>query len=93
MKHTLPWFFLITIMYYLLNRLTVWYTCSSFLFLQVKDTVEVDKNVSRHLSYELSKNDWDLLVSQLILGIFIHFFSRVCNDNNICFSLIFSSCC
>ncbi|XP_022133279.1 GPI ethanolamine phosphate transferase 2 isoform X2 [Momordica charantia] len=28
----------------------------------VKDTVEVDKNVSRHLSYELSKNDWDLLI-------------------------------
>lgn len=28
----------------------------------VKDTVEVDKNVSRHLSYELSKNDWSLLI-------------------------------
>ncbi|XP_011657950.1 GPI ethanolamine phosphate transferase 2 isoform X3 [Cucumis sativus] len=28
----------------------------------VKDTVEVDKNVSRHLSYELSKNDWNLLI-------------------------------
>ncbi|KAL8196352.1 hypothetical protein R6Q57_024647 [Mikania cordata] len=28
----------------------------------VKDTVEVDHNVSRHLSYELYKKDWNLLV-------------------------------
>ncbi|KAK6923831.1 GPI ethanolamine phosphate transferase 2, C-terminal [Dillenia turbinata] len=29
----------------------------------VKDTVEVDHNVSRHLQDELNRNDWDLLVS------------------------------
>nr|GEZ27230.1 GPI ethanolamine phosphate transferase 2 isoform X2 [Tanacetum cinerariifolium] len=29
--------------------------------LKVKDTVQVDYNVSRHLSYELYKNDWNLL--------------------------------
>ncbi|XP_071692839.1 GPI ethanolamine phosphate transferase 2 [Rutidosis leptorrhynchoides] len=28
----------------------------------VKDTVQVDNNVSRHLSYELHKNDWNLLI-------------------------------
>ncbi|TYI40404.1 hypothetical protein ES332_A02G159500v1 [Gossypium tomentosum] len=28
----------------------------------VKDTVQVDQNVSRHLGDELSKNDWDLLI-------------------------------
>ncbi|KAI7754133.1 hypothetical protein M8C21_014877 [Ambrosia artemisiifolia] len=28
----------------------------------VKDTVQVDHNVSRHLSYELYKDDWNLLV-------------------------------
>ncbi|KAL8265594.1 hypothetical protein R6Q59_023724 [Mikania micrantha] len=28
----------------------------------VKDTVEVDHNVSRHLSYELYKKDWNLLI-------------------------------
>ncbi|KVI03181.1 Alkaline phosphatase-like, alpha/beta/alpha, partial [Cynara cardunculus var. scolymus] len=28
----------------------------------VKDTVQVDHNVSRHLSYELYKSDWNLLV-------------------------------
>uniref|UniRef100_UPI001CB9D402 GPI ethanolamine phosphate transferase 2 n=1 Tax=Erigeron canadensis TaxID=72917 RepID=UPI001CB9D402 len=28
----------------------------------VKDTVQVDHNVSRHLSYELNKNDWNLLI-------------------------------
>ncbi|XP_023763089.1 GPI ethanolamine phosphate transferase 2 [Lactuca sativa] len=28
----------------------------------VKDTVQVDNNVSRHLSYELYKNDWNLLI-------------------------------
>lgn len=30
---------------------------------QVKDTVEVDHNVSRHLTDELYSSDWDLLVS------------------------------
>lgn len=30
---------------------------------QVKDTVEVDQNVSRHLTDELYSTDWDLLVS------------------------------
>lgn len=30
--------------------------------IQVKDTVEVDRNVSRHLSVELSTNDWNLMV-------------------------------
>lgn len=33
------------------------------LLLQVKDTVQVDQNVSRHLSHELSRDDWDFLVS------------------------------
>ncbi|KAK1428982.1 hypothetical protein QVD17_17823 [Tagetes erecta] len=28
----------------------------------VKDTVQVDHNVSRHLTYELYKNDWNLLI-------------------------------
>ncbi|XP_004289530.1 PREDICTED: GPI ethanolamine phosphate transferase 2-like [Fragaria vesca subsp. vesca] len=28
----------------------------------VKDTVQVDQNVSRHLSHELSRDDWDFLV-------------------------------
>ncbi|KAJ0636247.1 putative alkaline-phosphatase-like, core domain superfamily [Helianthus annuus] len=28
----------------------------------VKDTVQVDHNVSRHLSYELYKDDWNLLI-------------------------------
>ncbi|GLU20549.1 hypothetical protein SLE2022_367420 [Rubroshorea leprosula] len=28
----------------------------------VKDTVQVDQNVSRHLGYELSKDDWNLLI-------------------------------
>jgi hypothetical protein len=35
----------------------------SFFLLQVKDTVQVDQNVSRHLVDELSRDDWDLLVS------------------------------
>lgn len=29
---------------------------------QVKDTVEVDRNVTRHLKSELAATDWDLLV-------------------------------
>jgi hypothetical protein len=32
------------------------------LCLQVKDTVQVDHNVSRHLEAELAATDWDLLV-------------------------------
>jgi predicted AlkP superfamily pyrophosphatase or phosphodiesterase len=32
------------------------------LCLQVKDTVQVDHNVSRHLDFELAATDWDLLV-------------------------------
>ncbi|CBI35527.3 unnamed protein product, partial [Vitis vinifera] len=28
----------------------------------VKDTVQVDQNVSRHLGYELNRDDWDLLI-------------------------------
>ncbi|KAL6225089.1 hypothetical protein ACLB2K_003941 [Fragaria x ananassa] len=28
----------------------------------VKDTVQVDQNVSRHLSHELSRDDWDFLI-------------------------------
>uniref|UniRef100_A0A2P2JD27 Uncharacterized protein n=1 Tax=Rhizophora mucronata TaxID=61149 RepID=A0A2P2JD27_RHIMU len=28
----------------------------------VKDTVQVDQNVSRHLATELSRDDWNLLV-------------------------------
>lgn len=35
----------------------------NFLLIQVKDTVQVDQNVSRHLPDELSRHDWDLLVS------------------------------
>lgn len=31
-------------------------------FVQVKDTVQVDQNVSRHLSVELNMNDWNLMV-------------------------------
>lgn len=30
--------------------------------LQVKDTIEVDHNVTRHLEVELAATDWDLLV-------------------------------
>lgn len=30
--------------------------------IQVKDTVEVDHNVTRHLKKELAATDWDLLV-------------------------------
>lgn len=30
---------------------------------QVKDTVQVDRNVSRHLPDELNNDDWNLLVS------------------------------
>ena len=59
-------------MYLYLVDLTIWHTHSSLLCLQVKDTVEVDKNVSRHLSYELSKNDWNLLVS--LFGVLLPFF-------------------
>ncbi|PQQ18193.1 hypothetical protein Pyn_38946 [Prunus yedoensis var. nudiflora] len=33
----------------------------SFL-LKVKDTVQVDQNVSRHLGHELNKDDWDFLI-------------------------------
>jgi ethanolamine phosphate transferase 2 subunit G len=29
---------------------------------QVKDTVEVDFNVSRHLEFELAAKDWSVLV-------------------------------
>jgi len=36
---------------------------SSFFLWQVKDTVQVDQNVSRHLGDELSRDDWDLMVS------------------------------
>jgi hypothetical protein len=32
------------------------------LCVQVKDTVQVDHNVSRHLDAELAATDWDLLV-------------------------------
>jgi|APAra0007618328_1042625.scaffolds.fasta_scaffold01319_2 hypothetical protein len=32
-------------------------------FGQVKDTVQVDRNVSRHLPDELNSDDWNLLVS------------------------------
>nr|XP_011457654.1 PREDICTED: GPI ethanolamine phosphate transferase 2 [Fragaria vesca subsp. vesca] len=32
----------------------------------VKDTVQVDQNVSRHLSHELSRDDWDFLVSVIV---------------------------
>lgn len=34
---------------------------------QVKDTVQVDKNVSRHLPNELNNDDWNLLVSFFVL--------------------------
>lgn len=37
------------------------YSSSGF-FAQVKDTVQVDQNVSRHLSVELNMNDWNLMV-------------------------------
>lgn len=30
---------------------------------QVRDTVEVDQNVSRHLGDELMRDDWDIMVS------------------------------
>ena len=36
---------------------------SSFSLPQVKDTVQVDQNVSRHLGEELSRDDWNFLVS------------------------------
>jgi ethanolaminephosphotransferase len=36
---------------------------SSFFLQQVKDTVQVDQNVSRHLGDELRRDDWDLMVS------------------------------
>lgn len=35
---------------------------------QVKDTVQVDKNVSRHLPSELNNDDWNLLVSSFRLN-------------------------
>lgn len=39
-------------------------TCNMHSFLlKVKDTVQVDQNVSRHLGHELNKDDWDFLVS------------------------------
>lgn len=44
---------------------------SSFFLLQVKDTVQVDHNVSRHLGDELSRDDWHLLVSTWYLLISI----------------------
>jgi hypothetical protein len=34
--------------------------------IQVKDTVQVDQNVSRHLENELNRDDWNLLVSCFI---------------------------
>lgn len=35
------------------------------IFTQVKDTVQVDHNVSRHLNDELDRTDWKLLVFNL----------------------------
>lgn len=36
---------------------------SRFILQQVKDTIEVDQNVTRHLGDELGRDDWNLLVS------------------------------
>ncbi|KAL4554235.1 hypothetical protein LXL04_039635 [Taraxacum kok-saghyz] len=41
---------------------------SSFL---VKDTAKVDHNVSRHLSYELFKSDWNLLIRFFVILVWI----------------------
>lgn len=35
----------------------------NLVLIQVKDTVQVDQNVSRHLGDELSRDDWNLMVS------------------------------
>lgn len=55
------WFTICVIAFHLYDRLTS--NMCRILMLQVKDTVQVDQNVSRHLSDELSRYDWDLLVS------------------------------
>lgn len=44
---------------------------------QVKDTVQVDKNVSRHLPNELNKDDWNLLVSFFFVLLFPQYMGLV----------------
>lgn len=47
------------------------------MFLQkVKDTVQVDYNVSRHLGDELNRTDWNLLVINVLLV--VNNFSPTC---------------
>jgi hypothetical protein len=36
-------------------------------YCQVRDTVEVDFNVSRHLEFELAAKDWTVLVSLVLV--------------------------
>lgn len=50
------------------NYVSRFLTLHNLLLIQVKDTVQVDQNVSRHLGDELSKDDWDLLVSIFLVS-------------------------
>jgi hypothetical protein len=48
------------------------------LSLQVKDTVQVDHNVSRHLEAELAATDWDLLVPLFFISTVLLISFNVC---------------
>jgi ethanolaminephosphotransferase len=57
----------------------------------VQDTVEVDKNVSSHLNFEMKQNDWDVLILHYLgLGMLIIlkkknescYLSELMNDEN-----------
>lgn len=67
------------------------------IFVQVKDTVQVDYNVSRHLDDELDRTDWKLLVFNLFrfynfcgVVLFLNFHECECHAC-MCVHLIFIS--